>query len=58
MPYMCAKFERNQYTARVFFFGSKLLLLNGAKEKTVKKMGNFQEHISQATGPIFFKFGI
>ena len=45
MPYTCAKFEINQSMRRVSLVGSKLLLLNGAKKKNVKKMGNFQKYI-------------
>ena len=41
MPY-----ERNWYTRRVSLVGSELLLYNSVKKNNVKKMGNFQEHIS------------
>ena len=54
--YQCTKFERNP-SRRIFFLGSKLLLLIDVKKKNVKKIGQFSEmHISQATYPIFFKF--
>ena len=42
---------------RLFFLAQSYFLI-GAKKKNMKKISNFQKHVSSTTGPISFQCGM